>query len=91
MKAKSKFNTEQKTKVLKRLSEIKSKTERYAQLFEVIYKSESIRGSAAIRAKCLDCCAWQSNEIRHCESVTCPLWRLRPFQIRNGEPNSDQM
>ena len=31
----------------------------------------------AIRAKCLDCCAGQVAEIRHCELENCPLHPYR--------------
>lgn len=32
---------------------------------------------AAIRSKCLDCCANQLSEVRRCVSVSCPLWPFR--------------
>ena len=31
----------------------------------------------AIRAKCLDCCYDQKDEVRLCPSTTCPLWPYR--------------
>jgi hypothetical protein len=31
----------------------------------------------AIRAKCLDCSAGSSAEVRRCEAVKCPLWPFR--------------
>ena len=31
----------------------------------------------AIRAKCLDCCCGQSNEVRLCTCTDCPLYRYR--------------
>ena len=31
----------------------------------------------AIRAKCLDCCAGSSDEVRKCVAVACPLWPFR--------------
>lgn len=31
----------------------------------------------AIRAKCLDCCCSQANEVKLCEIQTCPLWEYR--------------
>lgn len=30
-----------------------------------------------IRAKCLDCCGGQQDEVRKCVSITCPLWIFR--------------
>lgn len=34
----------------------------------------------AIKAKCLDCSAWQREEVRACQVRACPLWSYRPFQ-----------
>lgn len=31
----------------------------------------------AIRAKCLDCCVQQINEVRDCPAQDCPLWPFR--------------
>ena len=31
----------------------------------------------AIRAKCLDCSAWQPSEVRRCSDLTCPLFSYR--------------
>ena len=31
----------------------------------------------AIRAKCLDCCCGQKNEVRLCPACNCPLWPYR--------------
>ena len=31
----------------------------------------------AIRAKCLDCCCGQSNEVKECPSESCPLYPFR--------------
>lgn len=31
----------------------------------------------AIRAKCLDCCCWQSEEVRQCPLETCSLFPFR--------------
>lgn len=36
-----------------------------------------ISRSKAIRLKCLDCCGFQSNEVKECPSKNCPLWRFR--------------
>ena len=33
--------------------------------------------SQAIRAKCLDCCCGQANEVRQCPATKCPLWNFR--------------
>jgi len=34
----------------------------------------------AIKAKCLDCCCWQINEIKLCSVNHCSLWKYRPYQ-----------
>ena len=34
----------------------------------------------AIKAKCLDCCGYQRDEVRHCQVVLCPLHAHRPYQ-----------
>jgi hypothetical protein len=43
----------------------------------------------AIRARCLDCCADQPNEVRLCTQVHCPLWPYRmatdPWRKEPGE------
>ncbi len=36
--------------------------------------------TAAIKAKCLDCCNWQRKEVEQCAAKTCPLWTYRPYQ-----------
>lgn len=40
-------------------------------------KGKKISRAKAIRFKCLDCCGYQSNEVRLCPSTDCPLWRYR--------------
>ena len=36
--------------------------------------------ATAIKAKCLDCCCWQKNEVKLCSAVQCSLWKYRPYQ-----------
>ena len=47
----------------------------------------------AIRAKCLDCCCGQANEVRLCPAQDCPLWPFRfgknPFRTKR-ELSEDQ-
>lgn len=31
----------------------------------------------AVRAKCLDCCCWQKNEVKLCPATQCPLYDFR--------------
>lgn len=37
----------------------------------------------AINAKCFDCCCEQRAEVTHCTAVGCPLYLLRPWQLKN--------
>lgn len=39
----------------------------------------------AIKAKCLDCCCGQSNEVKLCRAKTCPLWRWRRGREEHDE------
>ena len=45
----------------------------------------------AIRAKCLDCCCWQSNEVKLCTVTDCALYPYRlghnPYITRKGDPH----
>lgn len=40
----------------------------------------------AIRAKCLDCSCWQTQEVKLCDRVNCPLYPFRmgtnPFRTK---------
>lgn len=38
----------------------------------------------AIRARCLDCCAGQANEVRLCPVKRCPLWGYRSGHTKKG-------
>ena len=38
----------------------------------------------AVKAKCLDCCCYQRDQVRNCQSTACPLYAFRPFQAENG-------
>lgn len=38
---------------------------------------ERISRGKAIRAKCIDCCCGQKNEVRLCPAKDCPLWPYR--------------
>ena len=39
---------------------------------------------AAIRAKCLDCCCNQANEVRLCPTQNCALWPFRLGKAPSG-------
>lgn len=40
----------------------------------------------AIRAKCLDCCCDQTNEVKLCTAIRCPLWPFRLGKNPNIKP-----
>ena len=48
----------------------------------------------AMRARCLDCCADQPNEVRLCTQVHCPLWPYRmgtdPWRKEPSEAQREQ-
>jgi len=54
-------------------------------LYNNSYKKQYIKAmttrslKAAVNSKCLDCCCWQSSEVRHCTVVECPLYNYRPY------------
>jgi len=52
--------------------------ERYWKTYDKAVSGKSMR--AAVNARCLDCCAWQRNEVRACPALSCPLWAYRPYQ-----------
>lgn len=33
-----------------------------------------------VKLKCLDCCCWDKEEVRRCNTITCPLHKIRPFK-----------
>ena len=38
--------------------------------------------SRAIKAKCLDCCCFDRDEVKNCKAELCPLWHYRPYTTR---------
>ena len=48
----------------------------------------------AIRAKCLDCCCDQANEVKLCPVEDCPLWPFRfgknPYRTRVLTPEQKE-
>ena len=46
----------------------------------------------AIRAKCLDCCAYDKGEVRLCPSTDCPLWPYRNgHRPKTGESTAESL
>ena len=54
---------------------------------EMNNKNEATTPIKAIKAKCLDCCCGQREEVRECPAKECPLWQFRlgknPNRARN--------
>jgi len=46
--------------------------------FEKAFSGKSRK--AAVTAMCIDCCAFQQEEVRRCTVVACPLWEYRPYR-----------
>lgn len=46
--------------------------------FRGLYE-QAVTGSrkAAVRVHCLECCAWQSQDVQDCSSCACPLYPYR--------------
>jgi hypothetical protein len=69
---------------------IVKKLEDIPKIYRGIYIQaiEKMSRKAAIHAFCLECCAWQKEEIRKCTSPECPLFALRPYQnlLNMGKP-----
>lgn len=52
------------------------------QIYHALYE-KAISGksnAAVVKARCLDCCAWQRTEVSLCPAVECPAWAKRPYQ-----------
>ena len=54
---------------------------------------ERLTRSQAIRAKCINCCCGQRNEVRLCHITDCPLWiyRMGKEVEREEEQNTPEL
>lgn len=73
---------DEKEKVLKW---IECNAPKHLPLFKRVYFGRISRKDAD-KAKCLDCCGFIVEEVKHCEATTCALWRLRPYQAKGVGP-----
>ena len=62
-------------KINERLAQMPKK---YRATYRRAVKGRSLR--ACINAFCLECCMYQSQEVRLCTDCGCPLWTVRPYQ-----------
>jgi hypothetical protein len=51
-----------------------------ARFHHLVDRAEAGSLRAAVTLKCLDCSNWQTEEIRHCTVIDCPLYPVRPYQ-----------
>jgi hypothetical protein len=79
--------TDPETRIKERLAQIASRNPSRAALFQAVHYGNPSK-ALAVKAKCLDCCCWDTVEIKNCQAVTCPLWRVRPYQ--EGSPCQTQ-
>lgn len=49
-------------------------------LHPIVDKAASGSMKAAIKLKCIDCCAGSKLEVALCTITTCPLWGFRPYK-----------
>ena len=61
-----------------RLQEVAKYNPKMVSAFKKAYEGKS--RVAAMKAKCMDCSAYQYTEIKECTAVECPLWEWRPVQ-----------
>ena len=58
----------------------------YRRKYDIAMNGNSLR--AAVDARCMDCNAWQKNEVKNCPAVECPLWSHRPYRQNRRESHS---
>lgn len=62
------------------------------EAIKAAYVGEELNRGQAIKAKCLDCCCGQRDEVTLCPAVDCPLWPYRfgtnPYS--NRKPMSEE-
>jgi len=56
--------------------------ERFHNLINSIAKGSRV---SAFKLHCLDCCTYQTAEVRRCAATTCPKWLFRPYQGKEIE------
>lgn len=75
------YSSENAMEIKDHLAVIARETPVYVGLFKKAYSGRSL--SAAVKAACVDCCCWQRVEITRCQTVICPLWLYRPYQLES--------
>lgn len=67
------------------LQTFKSIPEKFKNMWMLVYQQKLPIYKPILKAKCLDCCCWQAEEITNCNSKMCPIWPYRPYQNLKSE------
>ena len=70
-------------KQIRRVERVVRSSPKYAGLFQAVYVGAS-SPRQCIKVFCLDCMGLQKDEIPLCSATACPLWKLRPYQRKDG-------
>lgn len=89
------MKTERETRIAERRAQMPKK---YRRQYDKAVEGRSLR--ACVNAFCGECVCWQSNEVRLCTDLACPLYAVRPYRsagsardgglISAGRANSEQ-
>lgn len=66
-------------KSLKQENVIKRLPESVKSVYRKAYEGSKAN---AVKAKCLECVCNARELIRNCETEACPLWKVRPYQVK---------
>ncbi len=61
------------------------KKEQKGRFLPLLEKARGGSVKALVKLKCLDCANWQTNEVKHCQCLDCPLLIIRPYQTTKEE------
>ena len=83
------MSTPHKTVIKNYESEIRRYLDTLPSKFRSHYENATLKlkgRKSAVTAKCLDCVNYENaaNRIRECETIRCPLWRFRPYQVKQN-------
>lgn len=70
---------------LKRARRLATMPRAYRRLFERCWSGKA-SPRASVKAFCLDRVGFERPAIIECTAIACPLWRLRPYQVKERTP-----
>lgn len=70
---------------LKRFGRVSTAPPLYRGALEAAFKSRSL--AAACKAQCLECVGFDRKAITECAAYACPLWNVRPYQVKGDKPD----